>query len=37
MKRTERVGAMIKILMDKKNMLITFSGIVKTESQLGSY
>ena len=28
---------MIKILMDKKNMLITFSGIVKTESQLGSY
>ena len=28
---------MIKILMDKKNMLITFSGIVKTETQLGSY
>ena len=28
---------MIKILQDKKNMLITFSGIVKTESQLGSY
>lgn len=28
---------MIKILVDKKNMLITFSGIVKTESQLGSY
>jgi hypothetical protein len=28
---------MIKILQDKKNMLITFSGIVKTETQLGSY
>ena len=28
---------MIKILVDKKNMLITFSGIVKTETQLGSY
>ena len=28
---------MIKILMDKKNMLITFCGIVKTETQLGSY
>ena len=28
---------MIKILDDKKNMLITFSGIVKTETQLGSY
>lgn len=27
---------MIKILQDKKNMLITFSGIVKTETQLGS-
>lgn len=26
---------MIKILQDKKNMLITFSGIVKTETQLG--
>ena len=26
---------MIKILVDKKNMLITFSGIVKTETQLG--
>ncbi len=28
---------MIKILVDKKNMLITFSGIVKTETQLGGY
>jgi hypothetical protein len=28
---------MIKILQDKKNMLITFSGIVKTETQLGGY
>ena len=28
---------MIKILQDKKNMLITFSGIIKTETQLGGY
>ena len=35
--QAEFYNKMINILVDKKNMIITFSGLVKIESQLGSY
>jgi hypothetical protein len=35
--QAEFYNKMINILVDKKNMIITFSGLIKVESQLGSY